>query len=158
MGTARSGSIVDLPNHREGIVSINSRAVLHRKSRLPRGNVLPRNGNILPQSRSGADDVAKAQGDVLQGVFGRLKSPAKEMANITGQNERACRNQLSGLNSMQLHKFFEACQTIPELQSWGAMMMGMGPTHPNFQKEMARGHQEIILRIESNGITLGGKN
>lgn len=131
------------------------RATAYRKSRASRGNVLPRNGKLFPQDRSAADDVAKAQGAVLQGVFGRLKSPSKEMANITGQNERACRNQIAGLNSMQLHKFFEACQTIPELQDWGVMMMGIPPSDPRFQKEMSRGHQEIVLRIDTGGLALG---
>lgn len=118
---------------------------------------LPRGGNVLPQKREGfaPDDVAKAQGEILQGVFGRLKSPAKEMARITGDSERACRNQLAGLNSMQLHKFFKACQTIPEVQAWGAYMMGLSPANPNFQQEMARGYREILLRIDANGLTFG---
>lgn len=131
------------------------RATAHRKSQSRHDHNLPRNGKVFPQDRSAADDVAKAQGAVLQGVFGKLKSPAKEMANTTGQNERACRNQIAGLNSMQLHKFFEACQAIPELQDWGLMMMGIPPTHPRFQQEMAKGQREIVLRIEATGLTLG---
>lgn len=135
-----------------------SRSSLHRNTQARRDYVLPRNGKLFPNDRSAADDVAKAQGAVLQGVFGKLKSPAKEMANATGQNERACRNQIAGLNSMQLHKFFEACQSIPELQDWGLMMMGIPPSDPRFQKEMARGHQEIVLRIDAGGLTLGKPN
>lgn len=124
-----------------------------------RGNNQARNGNILPRQNLKADDVSKAQGEVLRGVFGRLKSPAKEMANITGQNERACRNQIAGLNSMQLHKFFEACQTIPELQKWGAYMMGLRVEDPAaFYSELQNGRQEIVLRFENGGLTLGGGN
>jgi hypothetical protein len=134
-----------------------SQATERRNFQSRRGNNVARTGNVLPREKLQSDDVAKAQGAVLQGVFGRLKSPSKEMANLTGQNERACRNQIAGLNSMQLHKFFEACQSIPELQQWGAYMMGLRLEDPAaFHNEMQRGRQEIVLRFENGGLTLGG--
>lgn len=131
----------------------NARVPERRTVQAFRGQNLPRNGNVLPREQLTADDVAKSQGDVLRGVFGELKSPAKTMARITGDSERACRNQYAGLNSMQLHKFFNACQAIPEMQAWGAMMMGIPPTDPRFQQEMARGTGEIVLRIDTGGLT-----
>lgn len=130
-----------------------------RNSQFRRGNNVARNGNVLPREKLRSDDVAKAQGDVLRGVFGRLKSPAKEMALVTGASERACRNQIAGLNSMNLADFFDACQSIPELQKWGAYMIGLRLEDPvAFQNEMQRGRQEIVLRFENGGLTLGGHN
>lgn len=145
--------------HNEGATMRNhiSRLSTPRKIQSTADSHMPHNGNVLPKQRVGfaPDDVAKGQAEILQGVFGRLKSPAKEMARITGDSERACRNQLAGLNSMQLHKFFRACQTIPEVQAWGAYMMGLSPANPKFQQEMTRGYREILLRIDANGLTFG---
>lgn len=133
-----------------------SRLPTRRKIQARHDYNVPRNGNVLPRPRVTADDVAKGQATVLQGIYGRLKSPAKEMARDTGISERACRNQLAGLNSMNLADFFNACQSIPELRPWGAQMMGMLlDGDPKFYTELARGKQEIILRIETGGITLG---
>lgn len=86
------------------------RASAHRKSQSRHDHNLPRNGNVLPREQLSADDVAKSLGTVLQGTFGQLKSPAKAIARLTGENERAVRNQYAGLNSPQLHKFFNACR------------------------------------------------
>lgn len=144
--------------HHEGATmsSSNSRSFNRRKSQSRHDHNLPRNGNVLPREKLQSDDVAKAQGAVLQGVFGNLKSPAKEMARETGLNERACRNQLAGLNSMNLADFFNACRNIPELRAWGAEMMGMLlDGDPKFYTELARGRQEIVLRIDTGGLTLG---
>lgn len=132
------------------------RSADRRKTQSRFGNSRHDVGKVLPREKLTSDDVAKAQGEVLQGVFGPLKSPAKVMANTTGLNERACRNQIAGLNSMNLADFFNACQTIPELRAWGARMMGLlAEGDPTFQQEFARGRQEIVLRIEGNGLTLG---
>lgn len=84
-----------------------------------------RGGNSVPRKKHQTDDVAKAQAEVLQGVYGDLKAGAKELARDTGKSERACRNHLAGLNCMNLAEFFNACQDIPELQAWGAYMMGL---------------------------------
>lgn len=119
-------------------------------------NLPPVGKSFPPRERLASDDVAKGQGEILYSVFGRLRSPAKEMAALTGLNERACRNQISGLNSMNLADFFNACRTIPELRAWGAQMMGMLlDGDPSFQAEFTRGRQEIVLRIETGGLTLG---
>ena len=139
----------------------NSRSYERRNIQSARDHNLPRNGNTFPRRKYDTKDVSEGQAEVLQGVFGRLKSPAKEMANATGLNERACRNQIAGLNSMNLADFFNACQTIPELRAWGAHMMGLLiEGDPAFGQEFAKGRQEIVLRIESNGLTLGegGRN
>ncbi|WP_298800028.1 hypothetical protein [uncultured Devosia sp.] len=154
MGNRRA----DMRGLNEGVImnASNSRFHERRKIQSRRDHNLPRNGNDLPKKRFASDEVAKAQAEVLQGVFGNLKSPAKEMARETGLNERACRNQIAGLNSMNLADFFNACQAIPELQAWGAMMMGLSPSDPQFAKELARGHREIVLRIEGGNLTLGG--
>lgn len=117
------------------------------------GNSRSSVGNVLPREKLTPHDVAQGQAEILQGVFGGLKSPAKEMARDTGLNERACRNQIAGLNSMNLADFFNACRTIPELRAWGARMMGLlADGDPSFPAEFARGRQEIVLRIEAGGI------
>lgn len=136
---------------------VYSRPSSRRIIRPARDHNLPRNGNVLPRERVTPDDVAKGQAQILQGVFGPLKSPAKSMARETGASERACRNQLAGLNSMNLADFFNACRAIPELQKWGAQMMGMLlDGDPKFYTELQRGRQEIVLRFENSGLTLGG--
>lgn len=133
-----------------------TRAFERRNIQSRRDYNLPSNGNVLPRERLRSDDVAKGQAEVLQGVFGNLKSPAKEMARETGLNERACRNQLAGLNSMNLADFFNACQSIPELRAWGARMMGLlVEGDPGFQAEFAKGRQEIVLRLEGGGLSFG---
>lgn len=120
------------------------------------------NGNVLPREKFTTDDVAKAQGEVLKGVFGhaisdagtamRIASPAKEQARITGQSERACRNQQAGQNCMNLAEFFNACQVIPELRAWGAMMMGLSEElHESVGPHVEKGMREIVLRLDLSG-------
>lgn len=134
----------------------NSRSSVSRKFQSRGGNSRSPVGNVLPREKFESDAVAKGQAEVLQGVFGRLKSPAKEMAAATGLNERACRNQIAGLNSMNLADFFNACQTVPELRAWGARMMGLlAEGNPSFPEEFSKGRQEIVLRIDTGGLTLG---
>lgn len=100
--------------------------------------------------RPRSNDVAEQQAKILQGRFGNLRSPSKEMANLTGLNERACRNQIAGVNCMNLADFFNACQAIPELALWGEKMMGLsGARQVN---EVNQGMQAITLRIEANGV------
>jgi hypothetical protein len=133
-----------------------SQAATRRLNQSARAYNLPRNGKVLPREKYASGDVAKGQGEVLQALYGPLKSPAKQMQRETGISERACRNQIAGLNSMNLTDFFNACRAIPELRAWGAQMMGMLlEGDPNFQSEFQRGRQEIVLRIEGNGLTLG---
>jgi hypothetical protein len=155
MGTGRAELAA---RHNEGVVMepSKSRAYDRRTIRSRRDHNLPSNGNVLPRERLRSDDVAKAQAAVLQGVFGNLKSPAKEMARETGLNERACRNQLAGLNSMNLADFFNACQSIPELRAWGARMMGLlVEGDPEFHREFSAGRQEIVLRLEAGALSFG---
>lgn len=131
-----------------------SRSALNRKYRHPIRRNLPLVGRVVPQERYRTCDVAKGQADVLQSVYGPLKSPAKSMAIETGLSERACRNQLTGINSMNLADFFNACQAIPELREWGAKMMGLSGERR--AQELSDGIREITLRIDTNGVRLGG--
>lgn len=130
----------------------NSRAAVGRNFQSPRGNSRSRIGNIIPREKLAADDVAKAQAEVLQGVFGALKSPAKEMARDTGLNERACRNQIAGVNCMNLADFFNACKAIPELADWGVQMMGLSSQRQS--AAINEGMRAITLRIEANGVNI----
>jgi hypothetical protein len=143
----------------------NARRDERRNFPQPRGRNMQPVGNVLPRQRYTPKDVAEAQGEVLRGVFGTVKtpsglvmqtaSPAKEQARVTGQSERACRNQQNGENCMALHEFFNACQVIPDLRSWGAMMMGLEQEDPEqFQRELARGTREITLRIDVNNAAI----
>jgi hypothetical protein len=137
--------------------SFNARSSQRRNSPARNSYNLPRNGNVVPREKFTTHCVAKAQAEVLQGIFGPLKSPAKQMSRETGLSERACRNQLAGLNSMNLADFFNACQAIPELRKWGAQMMGMLlDGDPKFYTELQRGRQEIVLRFENGALALGG--
>jgi hypothetical protein len=132
-----------------------SRSFKRRNFQSRHGNSRSPVGNVLPRERFTPGDVAKGQAQVLQDVFGSLKSPAKEMAKETGLNERACRNQIAGLNSMNLADFFNACHAIPELRAWGARMMGLlADGDPSFAAEFSRGRQEIVLRLEGGNLTL----
>lgn len=130
----------------------NSRASVGRTFQSRRGNTQSPVGRILPRENLASDDVAKAQAEVLQGVFGALKSPAKEMARDTGLNERACRNQIAGVNCMNLADFFNACKAIPELAEWGAEMMGLSGQRQ--ADAVNHGMRAITLRIEASGVTL----
>jgi|SRR5579871_110138 len=130
----------------------NHRSARDRLFQSRRGNNRSPVGNVLPRTQYKSSDVAKAMAEVLQGRFGNLKSPAKEMQRETGLNERACRNHLAGLNCMNLADFFNACQSSPELQAWGAMMMGLQSSgDPAFGKELARSLPTVLLRIEQGG-------
>lgn len=140
----------------------NARRKQGRTYPQPRGIDMQPIGNVLPREKLAPTDVAQGLGEVLRGVFAEVKtpaglvmqiaSPAKEQARVTGQSERACRNQQNGENCMALHEFFNACQVIPELRQWGAMMMGLEHADPaQFQRELARGTREITLRIDLNG-------
>lgn len=88
-----------------------------------------RGGNTVPRKKYEPDDVAKAQAEVLRERYGDRKAAAKELARDTGKSERACRNHLAGINCMNLAEFFNACQDIPEIQAWGAYMMGLKNSH-----------------------------
>lgn len=135
----------------------NSRSASRRTFQSPRGNSRSSIGNVFPRERFSAEDVAKGQAEVLQGYFGNLKSPAKEMARETGLNERACRNQIAGLNCMNLADFFNSCRAIPELQQWGMEMMGAVQRGDRGRvAELMEGHRAITLRIEASGVTLKG--
>lgn len=136
----------------------NAMAIEGRKFQSPRGNDVPPVGNVLPRERYTSDDVAAGQAKVLRLKYGRMKSPAKEQARDTGQSERACRNQQAGKNCMNLTEFFNACQTVPEFRAWGAMMMGLEIVDPaEFQREMARGTREIVIRVEGGGAVVQQK-
>lgn len=144
----------------QGVMAMgNSREAAARRIPPQRTNIVRPNGNVLPREKFTTDDVAKAQGEVLKAVFGqaistagttmRVASPAKEQARITGQSERACRNQQAGENCMSLAEFFNACQSIPELRAWGAMMMGLEQDHdPAFGERLEQGVREIVLRLD----------
>ena len=139
----------------EGVATqVISRSSARRNYRPSSRHNLPPIGRVVPQQRYRTIDVAKGQADVLQEVFGPLKSPAKTMALETGLSERACRNQLAGINSMNLADFFNACQAIPELREWGAKMMGLSGERR--AQEISDGIREITLRIDTNGVRLGG--
>lgn len=129
-------------------------ATAHASRTIQSGNFhnLPPVGTVMPREKFVSPDVAEAQASILQFRYGKLKSPAKQQSRDTGQSERACRNQQAGLCCMSLTEFFNACQVIPELRQWGAMMMGLEHEDPaRFQREMARGTREITLRIDLNG-------
>lgn len=133
----------------------NSRAAQSRNFQSRNSHNLPRNGTSLPRTKYTPDDVAKAQAEVLQICYGPLKSPAKTMARDTGMSERACRNLIAGLNSMNLASFFNACQDIPELRPWGARMMGLAAEHdPSFGQEFERGRQALTVRFEKDGFRM----
>ena len=131
-----------------------SRSSARRNYRPLSRHNLPPVGRVVPQQRYRTIDVAKGQADVLQEVFGPLKSPAKSMAIETGLSERACRNHLAGVNSMNLADFFNACQAVPELAEWAVKMMGLSGARQ--QQEISDGIREITLRIDTNGVRLGG--
>lgn len=131
-------------------VQSDSRARVSRQVRSRRSNHQSSVGNIFPRERLASDDVAKAQAEVLQAKYGRLKSPAKEMALDTGSTERACRNQIAGLNAMNLADFFNSCRAIPELRAWGMEMMGaMDRGDQEAMAQLMAGHRAITLRIET---------
>lgn len=124
-----------------------------RKFQSRHGNGMPRNGKVMPRESFEPSDVAKAQGEVLQLEYGRLASPAKELALDTGASERACRNHLNGINCMSLTEFFNACQSIPVLQAWGARMIGLKATNdPRFAEEWAEGVKHIKVSLDFNGV------
>jgi hypothetical protein len=124
-----------------------ARAAGGRNIQSSHGRYLPPVGKVFQREKFRSDDVAKGQGDVLYGVFGRLRSPSKEMANATGLNERACRNQMSGVNCMNLADFFNACHAVPELADWGAKMMGLSGERQ--VQEISKGLRGITLHIEA---------
>jgi hypothetical protein len=81
--------------------------------------------------------VNQGQADVLRQLYAREKSPSTALSEASGTCERAARNHLSGATSMNLKDFFNACQRIPELRSWGARMMGLATNlDPNFEAEL----------------------
>lgn len=139
----------------------NSRVVYDRKIQPSRGDNRSSVGRIRARERLTSDDVAKALAEVLQTKYSRLRSPAKEMANDTGVNERACRNHIAGLNSMHLAEFFNACRSgnCPELTEWGLEMMGAVQRGDQARVgELLQGHRAITLRIEADGLKIEGGN
>jgi hypothetical protein len=89
---------------------------LLRKIRERRDNNFPR--------RYSSEEVAAGQASALQSRYGREKKPAAALSGDSGVLERTAKNHLSGANCMRLEQFFNACQVIPELKSWGLYMMG----------------------------------
>lgn len=132
------------------MAAMTFRSAAVRNNRTTHGRHMPRIGRVVPQERFRTADVARGQSEILQNVYGPLKSPAKTMALETGQSERACRNQLTGNNSMNLAAFFNACQAVPELAEWGAKMMGLSGERRD--KEISDGIREITLRIDTSGV------
>jgi hypothetical protein len=81
--------------------------------------------------------VASGQAQVLRARFGREKQPSVALSEASGTLERTARNHLSGANCMNLRDFFNACQNIPELKSWGLRMMGAETAlDPMFEAEV----------------------
>lgn len=96
-----------------------------------------RGGNTVPR-RYSTEEVTDGFQRVLQQEYGHLKKPSGALSEDSGTSERAARNHLSGESLMNLTDFFNACQTIPVLQQWGASMMGLKPSDPRWQSEVAR--------------------
>lgn len=132
-------------------------ATAHASRTIQSGNFhnLPPVGTVMPREKFVSADVAAAQASILQFRYGKLKSPAKQQSRDTGQSERACRNQQNGLCCMSLTEFFNACQTIPELRQWGALMLGLKMTNdPSFEPALKDGVREIKLSFDFNGTSL----
>jgi len=110
---------------------------MHYERRNYSGNVFQsRRGNDLPR-RYSTEEVSAGQARVLQARYARFKQPSAELSSDSGVLERTARNHLSGANCMDLTTFFNACQRIPELKSWGLKMMGADAAlDPMFEAEM----------------------
>lgn len=133
----------------------NNRAATSRKFQSNRGIRRAAVGNKLP--RLSTHEVSQSQAEILQITYGSLKSSAKELANDAGISERAARNHLAGSHAMNLTAFFNACREIPELQQWGAAMMGL-QGQPGFERELAKGigaaTKGITLHFNGNSVTV----
>lgn len=134
---------------------VNARAFADRTIQSENSHNLPPVGTVMPREKFVVADVAAAQARILQFRYGKLKSPAKQQSRDTGQSERACRNQQNGLCCMSLTEFFNACQTVPELRQWGALMLGLKMTNdPSFEPKLQDGVREIKLSFDFNGTNL----